>query len=139
MLTKALEENIGVVGKLDYITNTENRDVEVEIEVQIPDRKFRDIWSFACNGYRIEMQQSNNDQKETFRKRRRFIGKIKNLPPNSTDQQLESELLPRHAKFWKVYKVNEERMEALVLFQSEKDKKMATIKKVKVNNKEYEW
>ncbi|RIA95367.1 hypothetical protein C1645_803040 [Glomus cerebriforme] len=104
MIIKAIEENIGAVGLLNYKTNNANIDVEVEIEVQIPDRKFRDIWSFACNGYRIEMQQLNADQKEMFRKCRRFIAKIKNLPPNTTDQQLEGKLLPRHAKYWKVYK-----------------------------------
>ncbi|RIA79694.1 hypothetical protein C1645_840124 [Glomus cerebriforme] len=139
MLTKAIEENIGAVENLDYKTKMTNIDVEADIEVQIPDRKFREIWSFACNGYRVEMQQMNADQKETFRKRRRYTAKIINLPPNTIDQQLEGELLPHHMKYWKVYKVNDECIEALVLFQSEKDKKMATIKKVRINQKEYEW
>ncbi|RIA96981.1 hypothetical protein C1645_856011 [Glomus cerebriforme] len=139
MLVKAVEENIGTIGDLEYKMKKANIDVEVEVEVQIPDTKFRDIWSIACNGYRIEVQQMNTDSEEMFKKRRRFSVKIKNLPPNTTDQHLEGDLLTRHAKYWKVYKVNEERMEALVLFKSEKDKNLATSKKVKVNNKEYEW
>ncbi|RIA80310.1 hypothetical protein C1645_810499 [Glomus cerebriforme] len=139
MLTKAVEDTIGTIGEIEYKMKKTSTDVEVEVEVQIPDKKFLDTWSIACNGYRIEMQQMKTDSEETFKKRRRFSGKIKNLPPNTTDQQLEGELLTRHAKYWKVYKVNEERMEALVLFNSEKDKKLATSKKVKVNNREYEW
>ncbi|RIA79909.1 hypothetical protein C1645_839656 [Glomus cerebriforme] len=39
--------------------------------------------------------------------------KIRNLPPNTTDQQLEGELLPRHAKHWKVYNINKYKMETL--------------------------
>ncbi|RIA83903.1 hypothetical protein C1645_833112 [Glomus cerebriforme] len=97
MLTKAVEENIGNIGEIEYKMKKASIDVEVEVKVQIPDIKFRNTWSIACNRYRIEVQQMNIDSEEIFKKRRRFSGKIKNLPPNTTDQQLEVKLLLRYA------------------------------------------
>ncbi|RIA94536.1 hypothetical protein C1645_864642 [Glomus cerebriforme] len=84
MLTKAVEENIGSLVELKYKMKNTNIDVEAEVEVQIPDTKFRDTWSIPCNGYRIEVQQLNKESADIFKKRR-FSGKIKNLPPNTTD------------------------------------------------------
>ncbi|RIA94260.1 hypothetical protein C1645_734950 [Glomus cerebriforme] len=139
MIKEAVEGKIGTVGKLNYKVNEVRIDVEVEVEVQIPDQKFKEMWSIGCNGYRIEVQQIQTVSERMLKNRRRFFAKIKNLPPNSTDQQLEGELLPRHAKHWKVYNVNDHMMEGLVLFESAKDRNIVMKKNVKVNNKEYIW
>ncbi|RIA90918.1 hypothetical protein C1645_737509 [Glomus cerebriforme] len=65
--------------------------------------------------------------------------KILNIQPNTTEQQLEKELISRHAKHWKVYNIEDVKMEATVLFATYKDRSLATKKKIVLKDRECDW
>ncbi|RIA81172.1 hypothetical protein C1645_837429 [Glomus cerebriforme] len=74
-----------------------------------------------------------------LKRRRQFTAKILNIPPNTTEQQLEKELLPRHAKHWKIYNIDNTTMEAIVLFASLNDRNLVTKRKIKVKDSDCNW
>ncbi|RIA79142.1 hypothetical protein C1645_746104 [Glomus cerebriforme] len=139
MLTTAIKENIGNTGELIYKVNKYSTDVETTVKVQIADKKFKELWSIPCNGYRIEVHQTQIISDQALRARNNFMAKIVNIAPNTTEQQLVQDMLARHAKFWKLNNVSNTEMEATVHFATFTDRSLAMSKLLKVKGKECNW
>ncbi|RIA83198.1 hypothetical protein C1645_834179 [Glomus cerebriforme] len=97
----------GNLGELNYKIKEELIDVETEVEVQILDKKFKDMWSIPCNGYRIEIQQIQVIIECEITSRRKCMAKILKIPLNTTDQHFGEVINVKTRKALERYNNNE--------------------------------
>ncbi|RIA88291.1 hypothetical protein C1645_826549 [Glomus cerebriforme] len=57
MMKNTIKDQIGEIEDLNFRIKDEYIDVDGAVRVNIPDMKFKSLWSIACNDYQIELQQ----------------------------------------------------------------------------------